>query len=448
MDWLVLCLYEKLKKWKIPIWGYARVEKDLIRLHPDKEKEELCRVYYVKKLKFSILICLVGIVLSLVLAANAEQEKILQEDGTIVRGSYADGDKEIELATILESGDKQRFQVTVGVKTLTGDELQKIYEDFVLQLPQLICGENNSLQEVTSDLQLLDSYEDFPFLVEWQSHNLEVVTSTGYVEEVEEAIELELEATIFYEELEWREKLEIKVVPPLLSQTQRIHRQLEGLLRATEQATRKEEVWLLPEDYEGQELVWEQTSPKDSYYLFVGSLVTAILLFVMSDKDLHDSLENKRLQMKRAYPDVVQKLVLYLGAGLTIRGAFQRMAVEYERELSKGGRKKPLYEEMLVICREMQAGVSEQNAYENFGRRTGVQEYVRLSTLLVQNLKKGNNLLTKRLREETLRACEERLLNSKRLGEEAGTKLLLPMIMMLVVVMLMIMIPAFSSTGV
>ena len=84
-------------------------------------------------------------------------------------------------------------------------------------------------------------------------------------------------------------------------------------------------------------------------------------------------------------------------------------------------------------------------AYEHFGRRTGLQEYIRLSMLLNQNLKKGNSTLLSRLREEADKVLGERLRNSKRLGEEAGTKLLFPMVAMLAVVMIIIMVPAFGS---
>jgi hypothetical protein len=74
-----------------------------------------------------------------------------------------------------------------------------------------------------------------------------------------------------------------------------------------------------------------------------------------------------------------------------------------------------------------------------------MQEYVRLSNLLLQNLKRGNSSFPERLREEAYKAGEERLQQSRRLGEEAGTRLLVPMVMMLGVVMLLIMFPAFSS---
>ena len=63
----------------------------------------------------------------------------------------------------------------------------------------------------------------------------------------------------------------------------------------------------------------------------------------------------------------------------------------------------------------------------------------------MQNLKRGNSALLERLREEADKAWEEQLQQGRRMGEEAGTKLLVPMVMMLAVVMVMIMVPAFSA---
>lgn len=177
----------------------------------------------------------------------------------------------------------------------------------------------------------------------------------------------------------------------------------------------------------------EQTQGTGSAFI-IGAVVLSVLLFVMADKDLHDELVARREAMKRKYPDVVQKLLLYLGAGMTVRGALGRMAGEYE--------------EIGYLCRELQTGVSEAAAYENFGRRMGVQEYLRLSTMLAQNLKRGNSTLLQRLREEADRASVECLQSCRKLGEEAATKLLVPMVLLLLVVMLMIMIPAFSAMGV
>ena len=50
-----------------------------------------------------------------------------------------------------------------------------------------------------------------------------------------------------------------------------------------------------------------------------------------------------------------------------------------------------------------------------------------MSALLAQNLKRGNSTLLERLREEAEKSGQERLQESKKMGEEAGTKLLGPM---------------------
>ena len=183
----------------------------------------------------------------------------------------------------------------------------------------------------------------------------------------------------------------------------------------------------------------------NSLLLWMTSILIAFLVYWASDRDLHQKLESRKKGLSREYPEIVHKLALFVGAGMTIRGAFQKIAGDYEADCHNGGRQHAAYEEMLYTCRELKSGVSEGASYEHFGKRTELQEYIRLSTLLTQNLKKGNSTLLERLREEADKAAEERLQQSKKLGEEAGTKLLVPMVLMLAVVMVIIMIPALSN---
>lgn len=62
-----------------------------------------------------------------------------------------------------------------------------------------------------------------------------------------------------------------------------------------------------------------------------------------------------------------------------------------------------------------------------------------------QNLRKGTKGLVQLLRIDALQAFEERKTRARRLGEEAGTKLLLPMFLMLSVVLVIVVVPAFLS---
>ena len=82
---------------------------------------------------------------------------------------------------------------------------------------------------------------------------------------------------------------------------------------------------------------------------------------------------------------------------------------------------------------------------ENFGIRCHVPAYLKLSALLEQNLKKGTKGLAGLLRSEAEEAKAWRRELARRKGEEASTRLLLPMILMLAVVMLFILVPAGMS---
>ena len=72
-------------------------------------------------------------------------------------------------------------------------------------------------------------------------------------------------------------------------------------------------------------------------------------------------------------------------------------------------------------------------------------EYRKFGTLLSQNLKKGSRGISELLKQEAFQAFEERKDFAKKLGEEAGTKMLAPMFLMLGVVLVIIVVPAFFS---
>lgn len=449
---IALFLYKRICAKRIPIPGRKQVAKDLEILHPGESKEIICTDYYVGKIAMSLLVCLLGVFFGFIASKETERNLALQASGAIARGSYKEQAQKLDLVASFEDGKERYFSIQVETQELSEQELRKLLEEFKAELPLLILRENEGLHQVTEDLELEESYEGYPFWVEWYSDVPEVVTATGSVSGMlDEAVTVELTAKIFYgdnQEALGEIVIPVDVLQPFTTEEERIQQELENMLTKEEKVSRKEALWYLPESYQGKKIQWRQKYLDYGWLLGLGGILIAVVIFFFADKDVHDNLLARRTVLKREYPDVVQKLLLYMGAGLPVRGAFQKIGSIYEQEKKEGKAEKPIYDEILYACRELQIGVSEGKVYEHWGKRTGVQEYVRLSTLLMQNLKKGNNTLLQRLKEEADKACTEQLQNSRRLGEEASTKLLLPMVLMLVVVMLLIMIPAFSSVGV
>ena len=437
-------LYKQACIRRLPLFSSRQVESDLVQLHPGENIQWIKTEYYVKKLSLSLTILLVGILFGAAARIAAGSKVLLQEDGSIPRGTYLDG--ELELQVTADMGDgAQEFQIRLYPKLLTGEELETLAAEFLEQLPDLIRAKNQSLQKVTEDLELLEAYEGFPFRVEWSSSQPDVLGSGGTVRMPEEQVEVELLAELTYQDYVKEESVRVTVVPPVLTPQEQFHRELEEYLLASEEEGRREDQWILPDRWQDHEVSWSQKVEDNSVLLWAAALAVTVLVYILSDKDLHQQLEKRKKSLQQEYPDLVHQLALYVGAGMTVRGAFQKIASDYERKQGSMDGRHPAYEEVLYTCRELKSGVSEGAAYEHFGRRTGRQEYIRLSTLLMQNLKRGNSTLLERLREEADKAGEERLMQSRRLGEEAGTRLLVPMVLMLAVVMVMIMAPAFSA---
>ena len=147
------------------------------------------------------------------------------------------------------------------------------------------------------------------------------------------------------------------------------------------------------------------------------------------------------------YAEVVSTLEMYLSAGLTIRGAIERMDSDYKKHVREGGRIKNAYEELAICLKKLRDGNSEAKCLEEWGKRCELLCYRKITSLLIQNLKKGTTGLIIALENEMKIAFDERKAQVRRRGEEAQTKLLFPMIMMLGVVMIIIMIPAYFSFG-
>ena len=87
---------------------------------------------------------------------------------------------------------------------------------------------------------------------------------------------------------------------------------------------------------------------------------------------------------------IISKFVLYLGAGLSVRSTFFKIGEDYERRREEGIKERYVYEEILFVCRELTSGVPETEAYARFGQRCRYRQYTKLSALLAQNLRKGN----------------------------------------------------------
>lgn len=201
----------------------------------------------------------------------------------------------------------------------------------------------------------------------------------------------------------------------------------------------------LPQTVSGRKVEYANPEAEKDYSPFYLSVVILFLLPALWKRKQTEQLQARENQLMLDYPEIVNKIMLLLSAGLTLRGCFERICEEYTKRLKQGGERRYAYEEICISYQEMQNGVSESEAIETFGKRCCQLPYLKFSSIISQNIRKGSEGLTEMLEMEAIEAFEKRKETVKMLGETAGTKLLLPMMLMLGVVMMIIIVPAFMT---
>lgn len=424
----------------------SQLGKNLKLLHPDISEKYQVRKFYVRQYSLVAAVFFLGNLFSLCAALNAQTGGLLQEGGIISRKSYGQGGTEVFLAAQVEGEEEKTFRYTVEEQKYRTEEIVALFKEASAQLPEIILGENDSPEHITKDLELVTVIEGYPFKISWESSSSRILHTDGCVcnEDLEEAETVTLKAYFRYEDSEFEEVFPVRIYPAVYTEEEMLMRSIQEALEIQNQESRTETAMVLPQEVGEKKIIWKEVMQDSSGFFFLLMCIAAMLVFFSKKKEVEENLEKRNRELLLDYPEIVNKLTLYMGAGMTIRNAFQKMGEDYKKQKAANG-KKYVYEEILLLCHELQSGISETEAYEHLGRRCRLQPYMKLCALLSQNLRKGSNDLLLMLRQETTAAFEHRKNAAKKAGEEAGTKLLLPMIMMLCIVMVLIMIPAYFS---
>ena len=152
-----------------------------------------------------------------------------------------------------------------------------------------------------------------------------------------------------------------------------------------------------------------------------------------------DTLKKKSDQILNQFADVVSKLALLVNAGMILREAWEKVAYTGESEL---------YIEMRKTVEQISNGVSEIDAYTEFGMRCTSPEIKKFTSTIVQGLIKGNRELVEMIKQQSREIWDTKRHRVKQAGEKAASKLMIPMFIMFAGILVMIIVPIFANLGV
>ena len=372
------------------------------------------------------------------------------------RNNPGKGSKKESLTVQLKGEEETQVDIELQEQSRSKEELWDLLEQEADELEKLILGENESLEEVHTDLKLITKIPESDTVVAWkiedpeeegkeETDDEEYMDITGKLNPdklTRQGKLLELTATLTQEEEQLSRAFPIRICAG--DNGEDVSKKAAETVQRDEAEHREEKKVVLPTQQDGKTLVWKRTGKTRWLTLLMLGIAAVGLIFLREKETDKKEKEKKEKQMLLDYPEIINKFTIYTGAGMTIRKAWEKIVLDYEKNI-RGNKKRYAYEQMRITYHELESGGSERECYERFGERCRLQPYLKLGALLSQNLRKGAKGLSELLRTETHQAFEDRKATALRLGEEAGTKLLLPMFLMLAVVLVVIMVPAFLS---
>lgn len=440
-----LLIYRLLQM--LPVWKDSTIEKHIgsLQIMSKNQLQEQVILFRCKQIATMLVILMGAIGLWMMLTAKDMLQWKQNGSGiTIMRNTYGQLASEEQLLVTVNGNETTEVKLEVQPRQYTKKELGVKIQEAMDYVEEHLKGENDSLDRVWKSLYLPTELPDNPIEVRWTSDAYDLIHTDGTVcsDNLKAPAVVCLTAKFSYEEEEKKVTYPVCVVSPEKTAKEKTIAKITGEIQQQEKNSREKQEFTIP-NHIGNALISKKDDSKNNNgIIIIIGLIIGALLFTKQQEELKQQVKERESKLRLGYPELVRQLSLLIGSGITMKGAFQKLENKYLKLRDSGGEIQPVYEEIIIANRQMEQGISQMEALEQWGKRIGLTMYRKLANLLMQNASMGNAGLVSLLEQEELTAMEQRRQLAKKMGEEASTKLLFPMIMLLAVTIMLILLPA------
>lgn len=426
----------------------SKLDDPLKALFAGKQLDVIKRLYLCNKVVIVLLIIFLTNLCSFGSNLKASYNTQLIKGRYIERPGFHEGTKKITLDVNVSEEESTVLEEEVVLEVEEERYDKKEWEKMVTYAKEYIdlgiLNNNQSAESIQTNFNFVSLIPETGLAVKWQTSDHELVDEKGRLhnENIKEGVLISVTAVITYYNNMAEYTRYFRILPKEYSAVELARKRLSEAIDGMEKQSKSDDMVTLPDSLEEQRVVWAIKKDNSGTLILLMGILTALLLYTAMDQDLMDKVKKRNREMLLDYPEIINKFTLLVGAGMSLSNAWCKISQDYKE---KNARKRYAYEEMIITYGELMIGTSETTAYERFGRRVKLLPYLRFSSLISQNVIKGSAGILSQLELEVVEAFEERKELAKRMGEEAGTKLLVPMMLMLLIVLAIIMVPAFLS---
>ena len=352
-----------------------------------------------------------------------------------------------EEVTLEVKGDDRKEIITFDLDSErpTEEEIQELLEQGKEEALSSFLGENRDFDQVESHVVLNEEFVDGKVEAIWTFLPTGIISGDGSIAydslNQDETVTVSLNLKAYDEEMLYTFPIVVK--SPSSQSTEGFRYLIEKALRENNEADATE--MQLPKMVGDTNLHWKIPISYKGFQISILGLMAGVVLLFGKKYDEHREKEKIKESYIKDYPEIVSALVLYMGVGMSAQNAFLKIGESYKKQ-RKGKRDiKPAYENIIRMNRGIADGRDVRSMLEDYGRSCCHPAYEKLVLLLNQNMKKGNEYLLEQLEREEKTLYENQQRKIKVAGEEASTKLLLPLGGLLVMVMIILIMPALAT---
>lgn len=391
-----------------------------------------------KYLRIVLLFEVIGLLLSVTswLGATGERARSLS------REAYGEGDyiQEMDLSSSYYTGE---IEIEVAEQQFDESKAQECIAQAMAEIDKSFLGDNEDISHICTDVCVEDSYVGGLVDAHWAFDDYSCLSSKGEVDasKITDDTLVEARVTLSCGDLTEIYVFSFCLVPPSIYSK-------DGILREIRQRIDvQEDTIVLPDEIDDIVLKWKKKESYRGVALSLLGMLLFIILPIARKKEEAQESKHRREQMRRDYPQLVEQLMLFMGAGITLREASGRMVDGYENRRRRTGRRQELFELWSVFYHEVCDGVRMQEALRHFSEASGIKECKKLALLLQQNEAQGSAQTMHMMEQEAQMAIELHRNAARSAGEEASVRLLFPMMGMLGIVIVILIVPALMTMG-
>ena len=218
--------------------------------------------------------------------------------------------------------------------------------------------------------------------------------------------------------------------------------ELNQLVAGLNTDTTKERVPLPQELESGERLIWKRNRDSNLAIYFTMAVIMLYLLYKNRFYTIEKEEKKAKESIIRELPEFINKIVLLMNAGIVLHTAFLKIIDDYD---FSGKKDSYFYSQMNQIGRAVrETNGSLCREFQEFAKRSGVKELIRISNIISDNLNKGADL-SEKLRQENSLLWFARKQQSEEKGRLAETKLTMPLMILLLVLIMVTIAPAMME---